>query len=119
MAINQNHPFEDLDGVKCAVVERNVAPERVNFLKDILESNGHTVVVVASPPPKGAPAPEPGAEPVPPSTFTVGVTDVSFNTVNALFGRLLRTRDGRVVTNDYWYQRSSVSDDSTPYFAGK
>ncbi|MFM8431739.1 MAG: hypothetical protein ACKOQ6_02275 [Bacteroidota bacterium] len=119
MAINQNHPFEDLDGVKCAVVEKNVTSERVSFLKDILESNGFTVVVVASPPPKGAPVPDPDAEPITPSTFTVGVTDVSFNTVNALFGRLLRTREGRVVTNDFWYQRSAVSDDSTPYFSGK
>lgn len=119
MAINQNHPFEDLDGVKCAVVERNVPADRVAFLKDILETNGFTVVVAASPPPKGAPAPEPGAEPVTPATFTLGVTDVAFNTINALFGRLLHTRDGHVVTNDYWYQRSSVSDDSTPYFVGK
>lgn len=116
MAINQNHPFEDLDGVKCAVVERNVAPERVEFLKNILQANGYTVVVVGSPPPKGAPAPEPGAEIPPPTSFTLGVTDVAFNTINALFGRLLRTADGRVVTTDYWYQRSQVSDDSRPYF---
>lgn len=33
MAINQNHPFEDVDGVRCAVVEKNCKPERVQFLK--------------------------------------------------------------------------------------
>jgi hypothetical protein len=117
MAINQNHPFEDLDGTKCAVVERNVSPERLSFLKDLLESNGYQVISAASPPPKGAPAPEEGAEPAVPTSFTLGVTDVSFNTTNALYGRLLRTKDGHVVTIDFWNQRSPVSDDMTPYFA--
>lgn len=102
MAINANHPFEELDGRRCAVVERNVSPERVEFIRHILDGNGYTVVVVPSPPPKAAPAPKPveGEEPPPPApeppaTFTVGVTDVTFNTVNAIFGRLLRSPEGR------------------------
>jgi hypothetical protein len=33
MAINKNHEFEDLDGIKCAVVERNLSPARLQFLK--------------------------------------------------------------------------------------
>ena len=37
MAINQNHTFDDLDGVKCAIVEKNCKPERVEFLKKLLE----------------------------------------------------------------------------------
>jgi hypothetical protein len=57
MAINKNHEFEELDGVKCGIVERNVAPGRVDFLKQLLEYNGYTVVVVPSPPPKAAAAP--------------------------------------------------------------
>ena len=59
MAINKNHEFEELDGVKCGIVEKNVPPERVAFLKKILEYNKFTVVVVPSPPPKAAPAPKP------------------------------------------------------------
>ena len=55
MAINQNHLFEDLNGVKCAIVEKNVTPARVEFLRGILEYNGYTVMVVDSPPPKAAP----------------------------------------------------------------
>ena len=51
MAINKNHEFEELDGVKCAIVERNVSKERVGFLKDLLEYNGYTVVSIPSPPP--------------------------------------------------------------------
>jgi len=56
MAINQNHLFEDLDGIKCAIVEKNADQMRVNFLKDLLEFNHYTVMVVPSPPPKAAAA---------------------------------------------------------------
>ena len=59
MALNKNHEFEELDGVKCGIVEKNVKPERVSFLKELLEFNGYTVVVVSSPAPKAAPAPKP------------------------------------------------------------
>ena len=129
MAINKNHEFEDLDGVKCAIVEKNVSPERVEFLKKLLEYNGYTVVVVKSPPPKVVakpPAAAPAAEGVPPAavtepppqpeTFTVGVTDVVFNATNAIFGRLLRTPGGHVVTLAYWEQKESESKDDVPYF---
>lgn len=119
MAINQNHTFDDLDGVKCAIVEKNCKPERVDFLKNLLEFNGYTVVVVASPPPKAAAAATPDAPPPPPppATFTVGVTDVAFNATNAIFGRLLHTNNGHVVTLKYWQQKESVAHDEVPYFA--
>ncbi|TWI83752.1 hypothetical protein IQ13_1866 [Lacibacter cauensis] len=126
MAINKNHEFEELDGVKCAIVEKNASPERVAFLKNLLEQNRYTVVVVASPPPKAAPAPKPVEgeaapapveAPPPPSTFTVGVTDVTFNPTNAIFGRLLKTKNGKVVTLAYWKQEEESNDDTIPYFA--
>ena len=156
MAINQNHLFEELNGIKCSIVEKNAAPARVEFLRGILEYNGFTVIVVASPPPKAVagagvasapaagaasapaagaasapasgaagvatvppagPAPADTAGPAPaPETFTVGVTDVMFNAVNAIFGRLLRTRDGHVVTLAYWQQKEKDSHDEVPYF---
>lgn len=117
MAINQNHLFEELNGVKCAIVEKNVAGERVDFLRRVLEYNGYTVVVVVSPPPKGAPAAAEGEGIVGPETFTVGVTDVMFNPVNAIFGRLLKTPEGHVVTLAYWQQKEKESHDEIPYFA--
>lgn len=123
MAINKNHEFEELDGVKCGIVEKNVVPERVQFLKDLLEQNGLTVVVVPSPPLKvAAPAAEllEGLEPsknlATPETFTVGVTDYTFNAINAIFGRLLKTKNGHVVTLAYWQQQEKVSNDEVPYF---
>lgn len=69
--------------------------------------NGYEVVVVPSPPAKGAPAPAEGETPPPPEHFTVGVTDVSFSPINAVFNRSLKTRAGKVVTKDYWKQRET------------
>lgn len=128
MAINKNHEFEELDGIKCGIVEKNVLPARVDFLKKILAFNHFTVVVVPSPPPKVAPAPvvkvtegeapPPAPEPLPPTpeTFTVGVTDYTFNSINAIFGRSLKTPDGHIVTLAYWHQQETVSQDEIPYY---
>ncbi|HEU4859407.1 MAG TPA: hypothetical protein VFT15_06215 [Chitinophagaceae bacterium] len=142
MAINKNHEFEELGGVKCAIVERNASKERVAFLKDLLEHNSFAVVVVPSPPPKAAAPPKPPpvteGEPLPPQTsnpdksgqaiepqttvpetFTIGVTNLAFNPTNAVFGRLLRTKDGHIVTQAYWYQKDPISHDDTPYYEQK
>jgi hypothetical protein len=132
MAINKNHEFEDLDSIKCAIVEKNANPERVAFLKQLLESNKYQVVVVGSPAPKAAPAaPVPAptegdatpapAPPVPeapaaPTTFTVGVTNLTFNATNAIFGRQLKTDNGTIVTLAYWQEKEAVSNDKVPYF---
>ena len=137
MPINKNHEFEELNGVKCAIVEKNASPERVSFLKQLLESNKYTVIVVPSPPTKAPPpaAPNPSAtaqenaqspgdapltEVVPtPETFTIGVTDVTFNPTNAIFGRLLHTKDGHIVTLAYWHQQETISHDEVPYYENK
>src|SRR5258708_6973691 len=122
MAINQNHLFEELNGLKCAIVEKNVAPPRVEFLRRLLEYNGFTVVVAPRPPPKAPPAGGSGpadatAVAPAPETFTVGVTDVLFNPVNAVFGRLLKTPGGHTVTLAYWRQQENEPDNEKPYFS--
>jgi len=132
MAINKNHEFEELNGIKCAIVEKNVFPQRVEFLKNLLEYNRYQVVVATSPAPKVAPPPKPAAPangnaqtidqaatpppPPAPETFTVGVTDITFNPINAIFGRLLRTSDRHIVTLAYWQQKEAISNDQVPYF---
>jgi hypothetical protein len=136
MAINKNHEFEDLGTSKCAIVEKNASPERVQFLKTLLEFNKYEVVVVGSPAPKAAPAapvaaPVEGEAPAPapataapmeppaPTTFTIGVTDLCFNATNAIFGRQLKTTDGHIVSLAYWQEKESVSNDELPYFDNK
>ena len=128
MGLNQNHTSEELDGVRCGIVEKNATPERANFLAALLSGNGYTVMCVPTPAPKAkaAPAPKEGEAPPPsveepkaPETFTVGVTDVKFNSTNAIFGRLLKTKDGHVVTMAYWTQKEVVSHDDIPYYEFK
>ncbi len=129
MALNKNHEFEELDGVKCGIVEKNVKPERVAFLKELLEWNGYTVVSVPTPPPKVAAPPPPKEGEVAsasaeapadkPETFTVGVTDYTFNSINAIFGRMLKTKQGHIVTLAFWQQKENSSHDEIPYFDHK
>jgi hypothetical protein len=123
MAINQNHTVEELNGVRCAVVEKNVSARRVEFIKSILLQNEFTVEVAVTPPPK-ATAAKPLTEdevvesstPITTETFTIGVTDVTFNWVNAIFGRMLIAPNGHIVTLAYWQQKDVLAQDAIPYF---
>lgn len=124
MALNANYTFEELDGTKCSIIEKNCSASRVEFLKKLLEFNGFTVVVVNSPPPKTAAKPvvpagaEAPVETAPPAstTFTIGVTDLTFNPVNGVYNRQLKTPDGHFVTPRYWNQQESVSRDDLWYW---
>ena len=88
------------------------------FLQGILEYNGYTVVVVANSAAEGGGGgggwgrgcsgggtDAGNAVAAAPETFTVGVTDVMFNAVNAVFGRLLKAPGGHIVTLAYWQQK--------------
>lgn len=134
MALNPNHTFEDLGETKCAVAEKNCTPERTDFLKRLLEHNGFTVIVAKSAPPKAAkpspPKQTPAADgtmpatppieeqtvPPPPDTFTVGVTDLTFSPVNAVFNRELKTFDGAIVNSAYWKQKETISNPDKWYW---
>lgn len=124
MALNANHTFEELGDVKCSVVEKNCSPERTDFLKKLLELNHFTVVVVKSPAPKAAAKPVttegeavvPPAEQVGPETFTIGVTDLSFNVSNAIYNRELKCADGSVVMPKFWKQQETISNENEWYW---
>ena len=123
---------EEINGVRCAIVEKNVEPERVGFLKKLLEHNKFTVMIAQTPPPPAKPAPKPvashpnpipvegavkvspgggdleGASPPPPpvapNTFTVGVTNIAFHAMLAVYERSLFTPEGKIVSIAYWNQ---------------
>ena len=118
MALNQNHLFEDLGEIKCAIAEKNCTPERVAFLKELLELNGFQVVVVPSPPPKApVPANPENQETVEiPETFTLGVTDVTFNPIKAMYNRELKTPSGKIVNPAYWKQEISNPEENSWYW---
>ncbi len=125
------HIVEEMNGVRCAVVEKNVEPGRVEFLKNLLEHNGYSVVTAPTPPPPVKPAPKPPAPapgtegqvatppspplPLPPppapATFTVGVTDIIFHPMLAVYERTLFTNNGEVVTVSYWNQEPTTKDE--------
>ena len=92
MALNKGkHIIEEIDGVRCSLVEKGVSPERTEFLKKLLELNKYTVKVVA----------EADA-----TTFKIGVTDMLFNPVVDVYKRNLKSLSGKKVTPAYWLQES-------------
>lgn len=92
MALNKGkHIVEEIDGVRCSLVEKGISPERADFLKKLLELNGYTV--------KLAPEGEAG-------TFKVGVADLLFNPVVDVYKRRLKSLSGKKITPAYWLQES-------------
>jgi hypothetical protein len=107
------HAIEEINGIRCAVVEKNVSPERVDFLKKLLEFNGYTVQTAAMPPPKGSAtvtpktdegSPEPIAIPAPPALLIIGVTNIIFHPMLAIYERALKTPEGKTASIAYWNQ---------------
>jgi hypothetical protein len=93
MALNKGkHLVEEIDGVRCSVVEKGVSPVRTEFLKKLLELNKYTVKVAA----------ETDAE-----TFKIGVTDLMFNPVVDVYKRSLKSSSGKRITPAYWLQEST------------
>ncbi|RLD22285.1 MAG: hypothetical protein DRI71_07710 [Bacteroidetes bacterium] len=90
------HTEKEIDETRCRVVETGITKERVDFLKPLLELNGLEVHVQELPQ-KVEDAP---------ITFMLGVTDITFSAVLAVYEHKLLTADGRYVTPAYWNQLS-------------
>ncbi len=101
MAINNaKHIVGEIDGVRCTIVESGVSLERAAFLRDLLEFNNMEVkeLQIVSENPEDEPK------------YTVGVTDLMFNPVFAIYERLMTTREGPAVTPGYWKQECTECD---------
>jgi hypothetical protein len=95
MAINNaKHIIGEIDGVRCTIVERGLSLDRAAFLRELLEFNNLEVKEMA----------EPSASAGEESKYTVGVTNLVFNPVFAIYERKLKNRDGIFVTPGYWKQ---------------
>lgn len=97
MALTSKHIVEEINGIRCTVVEKGIKAERVAFLKDLLEFNKLEVVV----------AEIPGKEEGEPSTFTLGVTNIIFNPTIAVYEMSLKSRSGKNVSPAYWEQKTN------------
>ena len=104
MAINKNHEFEEINGIKCSIVEKNVSKKRALFLAEILHFNTYTVEI--------SPNINTEEENV---LFTVGVTNLLFNATNAIFGRLLRNKNKEIITLDFWKEKKDTIENK-PYY---
>ena len=92
MALNKGkHIVEEIDGVRCSLVEKGVSPERTEFLKKILEKNNYTVKVAAE-----------GES----GNFKIGVTDLLFNPVVDIYKRRIISLSGKKITPAYWLQQT-------------
>jgi hypothetical protein len=93
MAINNaKHIVGEIDGVRCTIVESGITLDRLAFLTDLLQFNDFDVKEMK------VPSEVEGEEP----KYTIGVTDLVFNPVFAIYERSLKTRDGKFVTPAYW-----------------
>ncbi len=89
MAINPYHTVEEINGIRCSIIEKGLSKERADFLKDILEYSGMETILVTDVNEK----------------ITIGVTDITFNFIHALYSRKLFTSKKEVVTPAIWYQK--------------
>jgi len=101
---NGKHIIAEIDGIRCTIVDDKANQQRVAFLTDLLSFNKQVVKVMEN-------LKKTEDEP---TSFTVGVTDVTFNPVIAVYEKTLYSRQGRVVTPQYWNQETE--DINIPYW---
>jgi len=89
---NAKHIVGEIDGVRCTIVESGITPDRLAFLTDLLRFNNFEVKKMI------VPSEAEGEEP----RYTIGVTDLVFNPVFAIYERLLKNTEGKIVTPSYW-----------------
>jgi hypothetical protein len=82
------HVVEEINGVRCTIVENGINENRMKFLKDLLAYNKYIVQV------------EGGGE----AGFKIGVTDLLFNPVVDVYKRRLFNEKRDVVSYKYWFQ---------------
>jgi hypothetical protein len=95
MAINNaKHIIGEIDSIRCTIIETSATLERAAFLRQLLEFNNLEVKEVL------VPSENPNDEP----KYTIGVTDLLFNPVFAIYECLLKIPEGGYVTPGYWKQ---------------
>ena len=121
MALNKGkHIVKEIDNVLCTVVESGISIERMNFLKGLLEFNKFEVKTEKDEPKakteaKGETEVKAEAKIAPQlDTYTIGVTDLVFNPMIAVYENSLKRPTGEIVSPSYWNQQTEKPD--LPYF---
>jgi len=99
MVLKAKHIVEEIGGRRCTVVEKGIEKNRVDFLTGLLQYNQFEVVVdeVAK------------TEETAVQLYNIGVTDLVFNPVIAVYEMSMKTPAGEPVTAAYWNQESTES----------
>ena len=97
MPLKAKHIVEEINGIRCTVVEKGATQNRVDFLKELLEFNKFEVQVTED---------KKETEDAP-TLFTIGVADEVFNPVIAVYEMSLKTPDGKRVSPAYWEQKTT------------
>ncbi len=109
MPLKAKHIVEEINGVRCTVVEKAATQQRVDFLKTLLEFNQYEVLV----------AEDKKETEEAPTLFTIGVTDIVFSPVIAVYEMSLKTADGKKVSPAYWEQKTTEIVDEYWEFKNK
>lgn len=102
---NGKHNVGEVDGVRCTLVESGISKERADFLKELLNFNGYQVKI------QEEEKDDPSGNT---KSYTIGVTDIVFNPVIAVYQKSLKRKDGRKVTPAYWNQTGF--EEEKPYW---
>lgn len=95
MAINNaKHIIGEIEGIRCTIIETGATLERAAFLRQLLEFNNLEVRELL------VPSEVQNEEP----KYTIGVTDLVFNPVFAIYECQIRIPEGGYVTPGYWKQ---------------
>ena len=101
---NGKHIIAEIEGVRCTVVEAGLTPERAEFLRNLLSFNGFEVRMEKEKAKDGAEL----------ETIVIGVTDIVFNPMIAVYEKKLLRKDGLTVSPAYWNQWDVA--DPVPYW---
>ena len=98
------HNIAAIDGVRCTVIETGAAESRAGFLKDLFAFNRYEVRMEREKTKDGSIL----------ETFIIGITDILFNPMIAVYQKKLFRKDGKTVTPNYFNQKPEQDD--VPYW---
>lgn len=95
MALSKGkHNIVEIEAVRCTLVETGVSSERMDFLKNLLIFNRYDVKTEPVSLKDGSLT----------NTFVIGVTDILFNPMIAVYQKKLFTPNGETVSPAFWNQ---------------
>ncbi len=101
MPLQAKHIVEEINGTRCTIVEKGALAGRMEFLKNLLSFNGFDVLT----------ADEKKEDETATKTYTIGVSDLVFNPVIAVYEMALKAPGGGRVSPAYWeQQQTSIVD---------